>query len=88
MTLTDVEFDRVIEKFGFTTREGRDRLAWLIVDGKTVVYTKRSHQRGELPRAHQIRQQLHLTPSELTRAKRCTLDREGYLNILRTRGKL
>ena len=88
MTLKDFEFDRIITKFGFRTREGRDRLAWLEHEGRTVIYTKRSKQRGELPRPHDIRQQLRLTPKQLSEAISCTLDREGYLAILRGKGRI
>jgi hypothetical protein len=86
--LSDREFDRVVGKFGFKTREGRDRLAWLEHDGKQVVFTKRSHQRGELPHADLIRQQLFLTSPQLRAAIKCTLDRDGYLAVLRAKGKL
>jgi hypothetical protein len=86
--LTDREFDRVVNKFGFKTREGRDRLAWLEHQGKQVVFTKRSHHRGELPCADWIRQQLFLTSPQLRDAKKCTLSRDGYLDILRDKGKL
>lgn len=89
MTIRAAEFDRVIAKFGFETREGRDCLAWLKVEGKTVVYTKRSRQRaGDLPRHHEIRQQLRLTEAQLADAISCTLDRDGYLAILRGKGVL
>ena len=88
MTLRDFEFDRIINKFGFQTREGRDRLAWLEYEGRAVVYTKRSKQRGELPRPHQIRQQLGLTSRQLSQAIDCTLDRAGYLLILRAKGRI
>jgi hypothetical protein len=88
VTLKDFEFDRVITKFGFQTREGRDRLAWLEYDGRPVLYTKRSRQRGELPRPHEIRQQLCLIPKQLTDAISCTLGREGYLAILHAKGRI
>jgi hypothetical protein len=87
VTIRAAEFDRVITKFGFSTREGRDRLAWLEVDGRKIIYTKRSRQRaGDLPRPHEIRQQLKLDEAQLAQAIRCTLDRDGYLAILRAKG--
>jgi len=89
VTIRAAEFDRVIAKFGFSTREGRDRLAWLEVGGRRVVYTKRSRQRaGDLPRPHEIRQQLKLDEDQLADAIRCTLSRDGYLEILRVKGFL
>ena len=48
MNIKRHEFDRVLDKFGFVTRQSGDKLAFLIIDGKTVVKTKRSHGTGEL----------------------------------------
>jgi hypothetical protein len=89
VTIRANEFDRVVAKFGFVTREGRDRLAWLEVGGRKIVYTKRSRQRaGDLPRPHEIRQQLKLNEDQLAAAISCSLDRNGYLDILRAKGLL
>jgi hypothetical protein len=86
--LKDYEFDRIISKFGFETRDSGDRLAWLIVDGVTVVKTKRSKGRGDLPFSHQIRQQLKLNEAQLRDAISCSLGRDGYLDILHGKGLL
>jgi hypothetical protein len=89
VTLKAHEFDRIIEKYGFKTREGGDRLAWLEYEGRIVVRTKRSHTKGkDLPFSHLIRQQLHLSETQLGGAKSCTLGFDGYLTILRGKGVL
>ena len=88
MPLKRAEFDRIIEKFGFEVRNSGDRLAWLVVDGKVVVRTRRSNKSGDLPMHHSIRQQLKLDDSQLRKAVRCTLDRESYIDILRDKGLL
>ncbi len=89
MPITAREFDRVIGKFGFETREAGDLLAFLTVAGKRVVRTKRSRRgRGDLPQHHRIRQQLHLNEDQLRDAIACPLDRQGYLQILRNKGIL
>ena len=87
MPLTAREFDLIIKKFGFESRDGRDLLAWLVVDGKRVVRTRRSKKSsGDLPMFHSIRQQLRLSDNELREAIDCTLGREGYIALLRAKG--
>ena len=89
MSLTAREFDGLIRKFGFETRSGRDLLAWLTIDGKVIVRTRRSKKSsGDLPMFHSIRQQLRLNDSELRKAIRCTLSRDSYLEILWSKGLL
>lgn len=87
MPLTAREFDLIVRKFGFETRDSRDLLAWLEVDGKRVVRTRRSKKSsGDLPMHHSIRQQLRLSEDELREAIACTLGREGYVALLRAKG--
>jgi hypothetical protein len=84
MTIRARDFDLLISKFGFQSRDSGDLLAWLEYDGKVVVRTKRSHIRGrDLPFQHSIRQQMKLNEQELAAALRCTLDRDGYIELLR-----
>lgn len=88
MTIRAHEFDRVVAKFGMQTRDSRDLLAWFEHDGKVVTRTRRSKGKGELPAPHLIRQQLKLTEEQLGAAIGCTLDRDGYVEILRDKGLL
>ena len=89
MPLTAREFDGLTKKFGFETRHGRDLHAWLTINGKVVVRTRRSKKSsGDLPMFHSIRQQLRLNDRQLQEAIRCTLDRHSYLEILRSKGLL
>ena len=89
MTITARDFDLLISKFEFQTRDRGDLLAWLEFDGKVVVRTKRSHTRGrDLPFQHNIRQQMKLNQEELNQALRCVLDRDGYIELLRGKGIL
>ena len=83
-----MEFDRVIRKFGFTTRNSGDRLAWLEYKGRTIIRTRRSNQRGDLPCPDQIRQQLKLDEQQLREAISCTLGLDDYLAILEEKGLL
>lgn len=80
------EFDRMVGKFGFETRHGRDLLAWLTYDGKVVVRTRRSKSSGDLPMEHSIRQQMKLNAQEFNLARRCTMTRDQYIEILKCKG--
>lgn len=86
MTIKAREFDHLVEKLGFQTRKSRDLLAWLEVDGKIVARTRRSKGSGDLPMQHSIRQQLRLDEQQVRDAIDCTLTREAYIDILRSKG--
>ena len=89
MPLTAHEFDRLVSKFGFETRNSKDLLAWLEIDGKVVVRTRRSNKSsGDLPRHHSIRQQMRLNDDQLREAVKCALGRDSYVAILREKGVL
>lgn len=89
MSISAREFDRLVRKFDFRTRNSGDVLAWLEVDGKVVVRTRRSKKAsGDLPMQHSIRQQLKLSADQLREAIRCKLDRAGYLGLLQEKGVL
>lgn len=86
MTIKRNDFDRVINKFGFRTRNSNHLHAFFEHDGNVVVRTKRSHTRGDLPFSHAIRQQMKLSDAEFTQAAQCHIDRDGYIEILRSKG--
>ena len=87
MPLTAHEFDLLVHKFGFQTRNSKDLLAWLEINGKIVVRTRRSYKSaGDLPMHHSIRQQMRLNDNQLREAIKCTLDRDSYIEILREKG--
>jgi hypothetical protein len=88
MTIKAHEFDRIISKFDFKTRNSGDLLAWFEVDGKLVTRTRRSRKSGDLPMQHSIRQQLKLNEEQLREAIDCTLTRDGYIEILKAKGLL
>ena len=88
MPLAAHEFDRLIRKFGFQTRNSGDLLAWLEIEGKIVVRTRRSNKSGDLPMHHSIRQQMWLSDDQLRKAIKCTLDRDSYIKVLREKGLL
>lgn len=80
------EFDIVIEKFGFSIRNARDKLAWFEHEGKTILHTKRSHARGDLPASNQIRQQLKLNEIQLKDAIACHFSLDDYIELLKEKG--
>lgn len=88
MTIKAQEFDRLIGKLGFQTRDSRDLLAWFEFEGKVVARTRRSKGSGDLPMQHSIRQQMKLNERELREAIDCVITRDEYIRILRSRGLL
>ena len=90
MSIRARDFDLLINKFGFQTRDSGDLLAWFEHDGKVIVRTKRSHtpRSRNLPFQHNIRQQMKLNEEELRQALRCDIDRDGYVDLLRRKGVL
>lgn len=86
MTLKAREFDHLVNKLGFEPRKSGDRLALFRYEGKPILRTKRSWGSGDIPYQHQIRQQMKLDDDQLRRAKRCKLDRDEYIEMLRTKG--
>ena len=87
MPLAAREFDLIVRKFGFETRTGSHLFAWLTLDDKVVVRTRRSwKESGDLPMEHSIRQQLKLSAPQLRDAIRCTMSREDYIQVLREKG--
>jgi hypothetical protein len=86
MSLKTGDIDRMWAKLGFDVNEGkRDVTATLIVAGKRVIRTLRSHGKnkldGNIP--SMIRQQMKLNDEQFSDAVRCPLKRDDYLRILR-----
>ena len=88
VTIKAQEFDRLVAKLGFETRDSGHMLAWFEYEGKIITRTRRSRGSGDLPMQHSIRQQLKLNEEEFTKAIDCTLTREAYIDILRAKGLL
>ena len=86
LTIKAREFSRIVSKLKLKTRRSGDLLAWFEFEGKVITRTRRSMSSGDLPMQHSIRQQLKLNEDELRRLIRCTLDLEGYIDILRAKG--
>jgi len=80
------EFERIVTKLGMETRDSRDRLAWLVHEGVTVVRTRRSHGNSKYMPEHQIRQQLKVSESQFAGLISCDLTKEDYIKILTAKG--
>jgi len=88
MTIKAHEFDHLVAKLELKTRNSKDLLAWFEVDGKIITRTRRSKGSRDLPMQHSIRQQLKLNEQQMKKALGCTLTRNAYIDILRTKGLL
>jgi len=78
------EFTRLENKLELKTRNSGDRLAWFEHKGKTVVFTKRSHGNKEPPE-NLIRQQLKVSETQFSGLLSCSVNRDQYLEILRSK---
>lgn len=88
MTIKAHEFDRIVKKLELESRDSGDLLVWFKFDGKIVTRTRRSKGSGDLPMQHSIRQQLKLNEDQLRQIINCTLGKEDYISILRSKGLL
>ena len=91
MNLSSRDCDRMWEKLRFEIdREKPDITANLIIDGKVVIHTRRSHGGGPIPGRipHFIRQQMKLNENQFRDAVNCPLTATGYIEILRAKGIL
>jgi hypothetical protein len=79
------EFTKLENKLGLRTRNSGDRLAWFEYEGFVVVRTKRSHGNKDLPE-NLIRQQLKLNESQFSGLISCSVSKDDYIEILKTKG--
>ena len=78
------EFTKLENKLKLKTRNSGDRLAWFEYNGRAVVFTKRSHGNKDLP-ANLIRQQLKVNETQFAGLLSCSVDRDQYVQILRSK---
>jgi hypothetical protein len=88
MSLKVADVDRVHRKLDMEIREGRDRLAFFVYDGKRVISTRRSHGRGDIAGriGDFIRQQMKVSETQFRGLVDCTVSRDDYIRILREKG--
>ena len=79
---------RVFRKLDMRITEGRDTNAKFIHEGKVVVYTRISHGKGDIAGRipHLIRQQLRVNEDQFRELVGCSLRRQEYEQILRSKG--
>jgi hypothetical protein len=91
MSISVEVLDRAWEKVGMSVQDRKiDRWAYLFVDGKRVIATRRSKGSGKIAGTipHLIRQQMKLNEEQFRDLVNCPLGRAGYLEILRSKGLL
>ena len=91
MSFSAEVLDRAWEKVVMSVRDRSvDRWAYLFFDGKRVIATRRSRGSGKLSGniPPLIRQQMKLNEEQFRDLVNCPLTREGYLEILRSKGLL
>lgn len=80
------EFNVIVSKLRFERRDSKDKLAWLIYDGKVVVRTKTSHGSGDVPCPDLIRQQLKMNEKQLRECIKCSFGYDDYIAHLKSKG--
>ena len=89
MSIKNRDLDRVFEKLQMEIRESGDRLAWLVVDGRRILSTKRSRGSKDMSGiAHLVRQQLKVNEDVFRGLIQCPVSRDDYIEILRGKGLL
>jgi hypothetical protein len=88
MALKRAEFDALEAKLRLECRNTKDRICWFIHEGKKVLFTKRSHAKGDLPAPDKIRQQLSVNETQFRGLISCSFSLEDYIAHLKERGKI
>lgn len=88
MSLKSRDVDRVFDKLQMKVRNGKDRFALFYYKGKYILRTKRSlgDRKIDSKIRHLIRQQLKLNETQFFDLVDCTLERLGYIKILKKKG--
>lgn len=88
MSVSADVLDRAWTKVGLSIDDKkRDRFAYLRVNGKLILFTRRSYGRGKVSDhlADLIRQQMKLDEDQFAELLACPLKEGGYLAILRAK---
>jgi hypothetical protein len=83
MPLTSREFDTIVGKLKMSGRDTKHRLVWFEHAGRKILWTERSHGRGDLGNVeHAIRRQLKVSSKQLSDLAHCPMTRDAYVEHL------
>lgn len=91
MQLSAAELKRIFNKLEIEPKQSTHHVAgWLVVDGKKILALHYSRGHKDMPGhvPHRFRKALHLKTDEFQVFKRCRMDKDEYLELLRERGIL
>jgi hypothetical protein len=87
--LTVREFDIITGKLKMTARGGKHRYVWFEHEGKKILWTERSHGRGDIGRVeHVIRRQLRVNSTQMRDLANCPMTRDAYVAHLKAIGAI
>lgn len=83
MALTVREFDVIVGKLKMTSRDTKHKFVWFEHEGRKILWTLRSHGRGDIGSVeHTIRRQLRVNSAQLRNLANCPMTREAYVTHL------
>jgi hypothetical protein len=83
VSIKAADVDRIFRKLELKVRNGKDKHAWFMYEGKPVLHTMRSQGRGDLGNvAHFIRQQLRVNEKQFADLRDCPMSRDDYVQHL------
>ena len=89
MPLTVKEFDTIIGKLRMVARDSKHRYVWLEYEGKKILWTERSHGRGDIGNVeHAIRRQLKVNSAQMRDLANCPMTRDAYIDHLKLIGAI
>lgn len=85
MPFTTADFDRTVGKLRMVPTKGKKhQIYWLEHNGKKILWTMRSHGRGDLGRVENIiKRQLSVSAAQLRDLANCPMTRDAYISHLR-----
>lgn len=89
MPLTVRDFDRIIGKLNMIAINSKHRRVWFEYEGKKILWTERSHGRGEIGSVeHAIRRQLKVNIKQLRDLVDCPMTLAAYVSHLKSIGAI
>lgn len=90
MQLKKIEARAIINKLQIEYRHKKHNYGWFKHKGKPILKVYFSHGRGDMPGKipDKFRQSLKINEDDFKNLKNCPLSKEGYIEILKEKGRI